>query len=108
MCKNRHSLLEFGSVETNSDVPCFFVEQGAHHANPRIDDQQGHEGIEPRHPLAEAAKVVARGNGGYGEAASSGDEAKKKEADKMLKNTADMCGVKHDTVKNGLKKAGIK
>jgi hypothetical protein len=44
----------------------------------------------------------------YGEAASSGDEAKKKEADKILKNTAEMCGTKHDTVKNSLKKVGIK
>jgi hypothetical protein len=45
---------------------------------------------------------------GYGEAASSGDEAKKKEADKILKNVAEMCGVKHDTIKNSLKKVGIK
>jgi hypothetical protein len=44
----------------------------------------------------------------YGEAASSGDEAKRKEADKRLKNTVEMCGVEYDTVKNGLKKIGIK
>jgi hypothetical protein len=44
----------------------------------------------------------------YGAAASSGDEARKKEADKRLKNSAEMCGVKHDTVKNGLSKVGIK
>jgi TRAP-type C4-dicarboxylate transport system substrate-binding protein len=44
----------------------------------------------------------------YGEAAGSGDDGRKKEADKRLKDAAELCGTKHDTVKNGLKKAGIK
>jgi hypothetical protein len=44
----------------------------------------------------------------YGEAASSGDDRRKKEADKRLKDAAIICGTKHDTVKNALAKLGIK
>jgi hypothetical protein len=102
-------LLEFASVESNSDVPLFLLSNKEHTMATlestinKVMKELKLDNLSPRQQ-----KMLQEAMTDYGEAASSGDEAKRKEADKRLENTAEMCGADYDSIKNGLKKAGIK